>query len=231
MSVQTESDVAGGTGAICEQLLRFEQGACEAVGIDLQPLREQAAAAAVAVAAAAATSEATTTNTARAGGGPRMSAAGGGAPRSSTCRVCKSSYAPSDNGPRACRFHPGSLRGESLCGHHPRTGFGQFALQHTPPAPDQAQGGPQPRSASADWQIRSMCICSICFVCSGWLAIPCSHTGLVSPIGESARKGNWEGARGPDAGRGDDLVYSWTCCGASMDDLGCTYDRCRSYDD
>ena len=121
VSVQTESDVAGGTATICEQLLRFEQGACEAAGIDLQPLRDQAAAAAVA------TPEATA-NTARTGGGPRMSAAGGEAPRSSTCRVCKSSYAPTDNGPRACRSHPGSLRGESLCGKQPPRGFGKFAL-------------------------------------------------------------------------------------------------------
>ena len=80
-------------------------------------------------------------------------------PRSSTCRVCKSSYAPTDNSPRACRSHPGSLRGES------------------------------------------------------------------------ARKGNWEGVRGPDSGRGDDLVYSWTCCGGSRDDGGCTVDRHLSYDD
>jgi phosphomannomutase len=216
VSVQTESDVAGGTATICEQLLRFEQGACEAAGIDLQPLRDQAAAAAAAAAATAATPEGAA-STARTGGGPRMSAAVGGASRSSTCRVCRSSYDPSDNGPLACRFHPGSLRGESLCGRQPRTGFGQFALQHAPPAPDRAQGGPQPRPASANWQIRS-----------GWLA---GHTGLVFPIGESARKGNWEGVRGPDAGRGDDLVYSWTCCGASRDDLGCTFDRCRSYDD
>ena len=44
-------------------------------------------------------------------------------------------------------------------------GFGQFALQHAPPAPDQAQGSPQPRSASANWQM-----------CSGW-----PYTGPVFP--------------------------------------------------
>ena len=161
VSVQTESDVAGGTATICEQLLRFEQGACEAAGIDLQPLRDQAAAAAAAAAAATAATPEGAASTARTGGGPRMSAAVGGASRSSTCRVCRSSYDPSDNGPLACRFHPGSLRGESLCGRQPRTGFGQFALQHAPPAPDRAQGGPQPRPASANWQ-----------TCSGWPAIP-----------------------------------------------------------
>ena len=31
--------------------------------------------------------------------------------------------------------------------------FGQFALQRAPPAPDQAQGGLQPRSALANWQM------------------------------------------------------------------------------
>ena len=36
-----------------------------------------------------------------------------------------------------------------------------FALPHAPPAPDQAQGGLQPRPASANWQKRS-----------GWPAIP-----------------------------------------------------------
>lgn len=30
-----------------------------------------------------------------------------------TCRVCKTSYGPDDNHGRACRHHPGSLRGES----------------------------------------------------------------------------------------------------------------------
>jgi len=44
VSVQSESDVAGGTAAICEQLLRFEHGGCEAAGIDLEPLRDRAAA-------------------------------------------------------------------------------------------------------------------------------------------------------------------------------------------
>ena len=39
--------------------------------------------------------------------------AGGSGERLATCRVCKSAYAPSANGPRACQYHPGSLRGES----------------------------------------------------------------------------------------------------------------------
>ena len=30
-----------------------------------------------------------------------------------TCRLCKCSYNPLENGPRACLSHPGSLRGES----------------------------------------------------------------------------------------------------------------------
>jgi hypothetical protein len=124
VSVQTESDVAGGTAAICEQLLRFEQGACEAAGIDLQPLRDHAAAA---TAAAVATPKATT-STARTAGGPRMSAAGASAPKTSTCRVCKSAYAPSENGPRACRFHPGSLRGASLRRSQPPRGLGPYVL-------------------------------------------------------------------------------------------------------
>ena len=62
-------------------------------------------------------------------------------PLCGTCRVCKNSYDPADNGPRACQHHPGTIRGES------------------------------------------------------------------------ARKGNWEGARGTDEGQSGDLVYSWTCCG------------------
>ena len=43
VSVQTESDEEGGTAAICRQLLQFEQGECEAAGIDLTPLRQRAA--------------------------------------------------------------------------------------------------------------------------------------------------------------------------------------------
>ena len=43
VSVQTESDEEGGTAAICRQLLQFEQGECEAAGIDLEPLRKRAA--------------------------------------------------------------------------------------------------------------------------------------------------------------------------------------------
>eukprot|EP00964_Phaeocystis_antarctica_P033663 scaffold19084_cov64-Phaeocystis_antarctica.AAC.6 len=47
------------------------------------------------------------------------------------------------------------------CGKQPPGGFGQFALQHAPPAPDQAQGGLNSRPASANWQMLS-----------GWPAIP-----------------------------------------------------------
>lgn len=45
VSVQTESNFEGGTAAICAQLLKFveESGECEAVGLDIQPLRNQAA--------------------------------------------------------------------------------------------------------------------------------------------------------------------------------------------
>ena len=45
--------------------------------------------------------------------------------------------------------------GISPCGKQPPRGFGQFALQHAPPASDQAQGGSQPRPASASWQMSS----------------------------------------------------------------------------
>lgn len=48
VSVQTESDVAGGTAAICATLLQFvlRGGKCEAAGLDVQPLRDEAAKAA-----------------------------------------------------------------------------------------------------------------------------------------------------------------------------------------
>lgn len=44
VSVQTESDVAGGTAAICAKLLEFvvADGGCEAAGIDIQPMRDAA---------------------------------------------------------------------------------------------------------------------------------------------------------------------------------------------
>ena len=47
VSVQTESDVAGGTAAICAKLLEFVQadGGCERAGIDLAPLTKVAGAA------------------------------------------------------------------------------------------------------------------------------------------------------------------------------------------
>ncbi|KAL1519058.1 hypothetical protein AB1Y20_003326 [Prymnesium parvum] len=76
-----------------------------------------------------------------------------------TCRVCKSTYEPEANGPRACRSHPGSLRGES------------------------------------------------------------------------ARKGDWEGDRGPNSGKGGDIVYSWSCCGAPAEDAGCVVAPHASYDE
>ena len=53
--------------------------------------------------------------------------------------------------------------GAELCGKQPPRGFGQFSLQHAPPAPDQAQGGLPPRPALAYWRMRS-----------GWPAIPTS---------------------------------------------------------
>ena len=58
-----------------------------------------------------------------------------------------------------------------LCAKQPPRGFGQFALQHAPPAPDQTQGGlqPQPTGPSSGWPV-------ICF----WLA---GHTGLVFHLG------------------------------------------------
>ena len=37
------------------------------------------------------------------------------------------------------------LQATPLCGRQPPRGLGQFALQHAPPASDQAQGGLQPR--------------------------------------------------------------------------------------
>ena len=43
----------------------------------------------------------------------------------------------------------------------PEACFGQFALHHALPAPDQAQNGLQPRPTSANWQI-----------CPGWPATP-----------------------------------------------------------
>lgn len=76
-----------------------------------------------------------------------------------TCRVCRASYAPRSNGERACRSHPGALRGES------------------------------------------------------------------------ARKGDWEGARGSSTGDDGALVWSWSCCGADRDSPGCLVGEHRSYDD
>ena len=46
------------------------------------------------------------------------------------------------------------------------------SFETAPPAPDQAQGGLQPRPASANWQ-----------TCSGWLA---GHTSLVLHLGNRA---------------------------------------------
>ena len=58
-----------------------------------------------------------------------------------------------------------------LCGKQPPRGFGRFALQHAPPAPDQAQGSLQPRPASASLgSIGS-------YVQTGRRYWPVSHTG------------------------------------------------------
>lgn len=45
VSVQTESNLAGGTSAICAQLLKYvlSGGKCEAAGLDVQPLQKEAA--------------------------------------------------------------------------------------------------------------------------------------------------------------------------------------------
>ena len=46
---------------------------------------------------------------------------------------------------------PISFLVRELCGKQPPRGFGQFALQHAPAAPDHAQGDLPPRPASASW--------------------------------------------------------------------------------
>ena len=48
-------------------------------------------------------------------------------------------------------------RGHSICveASRPEATFGQPALQHAPPVPEQAQPGLQPRPASANWQMCS----------------------------------------------------------------------------
>ena len=57
----------------------------------------------------------------------------------------------------------------------PPRGFGEFALhRHAPPAPDQAQGGLQPRPVLANWQLFS-----------GW-PYRAGHTGLGFHIGGKA---------------------------------------------
>ena len=69
--------------------------------------------------------------------------------------------------------------GGTSCGTQPPRGFGPFALQHAPPAPGQAQGGLQPRPASAGL---------------GQLAALfrlASHTGLVFDIGGTPRCAEW----------------------------------------
>ena len=55
----------------------------------------------------------------------------------------------------------------------------------------------------------------------------CHHPGALR--GESARKGNWEGDRGPDSGTGGELVYTYTCCGKEKGSPGCTYSRCVGF--
>ena len=84
------------------------------------------------------------------------------------------------------------------CAEQPPRGFGQFALQHAPPAPDQAQGGLQPRPASANWQI-----------CSGWPALPALLSTWESASGSSRR---WARRRSRCAGchsRGRAARSSW----------------------
>ena len=61
--------------------------------------------------------------------------------------------------------HPRRGHGGPLCGKEPPRGFSPFALQHAPPAPDQAQGGLQRRPASAKRQL-----------CSGWPATPAAFS-------------------------------------------------------
>ena len=60
--------------------------------------------------------------------------------------------------------------GAPPCGRQPPRGFGQFALQQAPPAPNQAQGGHQPRPASSLGHTAGM------FRLAG-------HSGHVSHIG------------------------------------------------
>ena len=61
---------------------------------------------------------------------------------------------------RGCRRSGSTCRtGAHPCGNQPPRESGQFALQHALPAPAQAQGGLQPRPASANGQS-----------CSGWPA-------------------------------------------------------------
>ena len=63
----------------------------------------------------------------------------------------------------ATAAHGRRLRRRRPMRKQPPRGFGQFALQlqHAPPEPDRAQGGLEPRSASANWPRYS-----------GWRAIP-----------------------------------------------------------
>ena len=69
-------------------------------------------------------------------------------------------------------LEPAHVAGEAahLCGTQPPRGFGPFALPHAPLVPDQAQGGLQPRPASAKGQR-----------CSGWPALPAVFCTQVSP--------------------------------------------------
>ena len=60
----------------------------------------------------------------------------------------------------------------------------------------------------------------------------CYHPGSLR--GESARKGDWDDAaqgRPTASGDGGELVWTYSCCGQADGAPGCTYDRCRSYDD
>ena len=61
------------------------------------------------------------------------------------------SHPTPNSGPKPNSTTPSCAR---PCGRQPPGGFGQLALQHAPPAPEQAQGGLQPRPS---WQIGSSC--------------------------------------------------------------------------
>ena len=93
----------------------------------------------------------------------------------------------------------GVSEGGSLGGKQPRPRRrGHSALRHAPPAPEQAQGGLQPRSASANWR-----------VCPAWPAMPglFCHAG-----GRSIRTANPNPNPNPNAGgRSARLILTVGC--------------------